>query len=65
MKLNEEEKREDRDAQGVRQDKKQAKVRALALTLSQAGMDWQVSSRRGAWTGLEFSINTFDCSLVN
>lgn len=33
MKLNEEEKREDRDTQGVRRDKKQAKVRALALTL--------------------------------
>lgn len=48
----------DRNTQGVRRDKKQAKVRALALTLSQAGMDWQVSNRRGAWPGLgEFSIN--------
>lgn len=58
MKLNEEEKREDRHAQGVRRDKKQTKVSALALTLSKTGMDWQVSSRRGAWPGLEFNIST-------
>ena len=58
MKLNEEEKREDRHAQGVRRDKKQTKVSALALTLSKTGMDWQFSSRRWAWPGLEFNIST-------